>query len=87
MDESRKGAIYHAMKPWQFKLLKWLWGDWGPADLILIASYVGTGMEWSLPLRKALTIRLLGFGMKKWCHRHKGNGHEHERIRDQSRME
>jgi hypothetical protein len=24
-------------------------------------------MEWSLPLRKALAIWLLGFGMKKWC--------------------
>lgn len=51
---------------WQFKLLKWLWGDWGPADLILISSYAGTGLEWSLPLRKAIVIKIVGMSMKKY---------------------
>ena len=54
------------MKPWQFRLLKWIWGDWGPADLILISSYAGTGMEWSLSLNRVLVIKIIGWQMKKW---------------------
>jgi hypothetical protein len=58
------------MKHWQFRLLfrllKWLWGAWGPSDMIVISSYAGTGMEWSLPLRKVLVIKLIASQMKKW---------------------
>ena len=50
----------------KFRLLKRLWGQWSPSDLLLITSYLGTGMAWSLPLRKALVIWIISEHSKSW---------------------
>lgn len=54
------------MKPWQFKILKRVWGDWGPSDILLVGVYAGTKMARTLPFRKFLVCSIVGLFAKEF---------------------